>query len=309
MKSIGYCCFFLLIFFVALTAFSIHSGAKQKTATKNFSAVRDGKNSFAATLENSPVRYHSAAIQNSELVIVKRPTDGGVKETIPARFQTKYLKWKNELLATEFGRQQWEKYAANKNFVLTITVSNDEKQGAGTGKYEWDETGTLVGATITLGDKIDKGYPDPIYFPVMNSLSLAAPPLVSGEILAAAKFAHEFGHVNQTARTNAEIFQRQNKLMPAYNSILLGNGYNTRDRKLLELVEQMGGTPVSIWEDREYWGETNAMNFLVERIGKQEVYCAVINRLKNNINLYAKDYEERFNEIEKANTSPLECRK
>ena len=81
------------------------------------------------------------------------------------------------------------------------------------------------------------------------------------------------------------------------------------DEKLIELVGQMGGTPVKIWENREYWGETNAMNYLVERINKENFYCTVLKHLRENIDLYAKDYEERFNEIAVKDSSSAECRR
>ena len=239
--------------------------------------------------------------------VAKMPTNGGIKETIPAKFQAKYQKWKNELLSTEFGRSQWEEYSNNKQFTLKITFGNNEGQGAGTGDYQWDETGALVGATITLGNKLDRGLPNAVYFPVMNSLSSDEPKYkISGNLLAAAKLAHEFGHVKQTAKMNGELFQLQNKLMPVYNEILLKNGYNTKDQNLVRLTEKMGGTPVEIWENREYWGETNAMLYVIDRIEKENFYCAVFNKIKRNISLYAKDYEERFEQIETAkNPIPL----
>ena len=95
--------------------------------------------------------------------------------------------------------------------------------------------------------------------------------------------AHEIGHVNQAAKANMKILLLQNKLMPEYNSIFLKNGRKTNDKKLLDLEQQMGGTPVEIWESREYWSEVNAMLFLKERISKEEFYCYVFNRIKSNL--------------------------
>ena len=43
--------------------------------------------------------------------------------------------------------------------------------------------------------------------------------------------------------------------MPQYNKIFLSNGRNANDPRLIELAKQIGGTPVEIWEDREYWGK------------------------------------------------------
>jgi len=241
-------------------------------------------------------------------IIVKTPTDGGIREDIPEKFKERYAKWKEELLATDFGRQQWESYAANKGFILTITMSGKRGQGAGTDQYLWDESGNFVGATITLGAKLDKGYPDPIYYPVMNSLSPSEKYYsIGGTLLAATKIVHEIGHVNQTAKANRDTLEIQSKLMPKYISIFLKNGRNTRDKELVELAEKMGGTPVEIWENREYWSEVTAMTYLKERISKENYYCYVFNRIKNNVETYAKDYEERFDEV--TELSDASCRK
>jgi hypothetical protein len=241
-------------------------------------------------------------------VIIKTPTDGGIREDFSDKYKERFEKWKQELLSTDFGREQWELYAGNKNFILTITMSDKRGQGAGTDKYLWDESGNFVGATITLGSKIDKGYPDPIYYPVMNSLSSNENKFsVSGNLLAATKIIHEIGHVNQTAKANRETLALQNKLMPEYISIFLKNGRNTRDKELVELAEKMGGTPVEIWENREYWSEVTAMSYLKERISKENFYCHVFNKIRYNIEQYAKDYEERFEEI--GELSDASCRK
>ncbi len=252
--------------------------------------------------------YHAASKAGILNTIVPKPTDGGIRENIPAKYHSKYQKWKDEFLSTEMGKQQWESYANNKGFVLVITMSEDQQKfGAGTAGYQWTEAGELVGATISLGKYIDKGYPNPIYFPVMNSLSTESAEFdISGNILAATKFAHELGHVNLTAKSSGETVQRQNSLMPEYNKILLDNGYDVGDKRLVDLVSQMGGTPVEIWENREYWGETNAMRFLLDRINKEKFYCPVLNRIKRNIQSYAKNYEERFDQIADAR-SPDVC--
>jgi hypothetical protein len=254
--------------------------------------------------------YHCASSENGELTIVKKPSDGGIREIIPVKYKQRYQKWKDELLSTEFGRRQWENYLNNQHFVLTITIESKEGQGAGTGQYQWAETGELVGATITLGTKIDKGLPSPIYFPVMNSLSSNEPAYtVSGNILAATKFAHEFGHVNQTAKMKSDFFQLQNKLIPVYNEILLKNGYNANDQNLIELQKQMGGTPVEIWENREYWGEANAMLYLADRINKESYHCSVVSKMIRNVRLYARHYEERFEQIAEAKDFESVCGK
>lgn len=236
--------------------------------------------------------------------IVKKPIDGGIREDVPQKYRARFERWKAELLSTEFGRRQWETYATNKNFVLTIKVAGSRGSDAGTDKFQWDEDGNFVGATITIGSEIDDGYPPPIYYPVLNSLSTdAAVYAVNGNILAATKLSHEIGHVDQTAEANVKFLQLQNKLVPAYISIFLKNGLNTRDKKLVELADQMGGTPTEIWESREYWSEVTAMQFLHDRLGKEDIYCRVFDKIKRNVREFAKDYEGRFDKFpEFANT-------
>ena len=95
---------------------------------------------------------------------------GGLVENIPAKYKGRYQVWKSDLLSTESGRGQWEAYALNPRFTLTVVVSDDDRHGAGTGAYKWDDSGQLVAATITLGSRIDEGFPNPIYYPVMDSL-------------------------------------------------------------------------------------------------------------------------------------------
>lgn len=227
--------------------------------------------------------------------IVRTPTDGGIREDVPKKYRERYERWKAELLATEFGRGQWEAYAANKAFVLTIKMTGDKGKGAGTDKFQWDADGNFVGATITLGTRIDEGYPNPIYYPVLNSLSAdQSSYLISGRILAASKLSHEIGHVSQTATANMALIQKQSKLIPEYTSIFLKNGHNTHDRKLIELAEQIGGTPIEIWESREYWSEVTAMNYLRERLKDEDFYCFVFEKIRNNVRTYARDYVDRF---------------
>jgi hypothetical protein len=219
-------------------------------------------------------------------------TESGIKEDIPKKYAERFQKWKAEFTSTEFGQRQWDFYAGNKNFLLTVKISDDKKQGAKTDDYLWDDNGNFVGATIILGNKPEKGFPDPVYYPVMNSLASGDP--VEGDVLAATKLAHEIGHVNQTFKENKESFELRNKLTPVYISIFLKNGHNTNDEKLVELAEQMGGTPMKIWESREYWSEVNAMLFLKEKISKEVFLCNVFGKIKNNVETYAKSYEERF---------------
>ena len=222
----------------------------------------------------------------------------GLVENVPEKYRGRYLAWKNDLLSTETGRGQWEAYASNPRFTLTVIVSDDDRHGAGTGSYRWNDAGELVGATITLGSRINEGYPNPIYYPVMYSLSpLSESFPVEGNVLAAAKIAHELGHVKQAASTGGELYRLQNQLMPVYNQTLLSNGRDTRDTRLTELAQRMGGTPVQIWENREYWGEVSAMLFLRERFKNEEQQRALFARVRRTVELYAKDYAERFDQV------------
>jgi hypothetical protein len=248
---------------------------------------------------------HSPAPGSFETTIVPTPADGGIREDIPEKYRARFAKWKAELLATEYGKEQWQEYANNRSFVLTIKISGERKGGAGTDKFQWDDSGKLVGATITLGANLDEGYPNPIYYPVLNSLaSEGASYSINGRILAATKISHEIGHVNQVAKANMKFLQLQNRLMPVYISIFLKNGLNTKDQKLLELAEQMGGTPVEIWESREYWSEVNAMLYLQERISKENFYCHVFSKIRRNLETYAKTYEPRFGQQPAVSSSP-----
>ena len=225
-------------------------------------------------------------------------TRGGIREAIPDKYKERYQAWKDDFLSTETGRAQWALYAQDEQFTLTVTISDDDRHGAGTSKYKWDEDGKLVAATINLGCRINEGYPNPIYYPVLNSLAQGAPSLVTnGNVLAAAKIAHEFGHVKQVAGIDGAVYRLQNQLIPTYNQILLSNGRNTRDPRLVELAQRMGGTPVEIWENREYWGEVNAMLYLRDRIKDEGEQRALFTRIRRTVELYAKDYAERFDQV------------
>jgi len=241
------------------------------------------------------VMYSYDEITFPTVTIVETPRDGGIREDIPKKYLERYERWKSELLSTEFGRKQWEAYANNSGFVLTIKMTGDKGKGAGTDNFEWDNKGNFVGATITLGNQIDDGYPNPIYYPVLNSLSAdQSSYLISGRILAATKFSHELGHVAQAATANRLVIEKQSKLIPEYTSIFLKNGHNTRDEKLVELAEEIGGTPIEIWESREYWSEVTAMKYLGERIKDESYYCFVFNKIRSNVTTYARDYVDRF---------------
>jgi hypothetical protein len=242
----------------------------------------------------------SARSKDRRFGLPPAPYTGGIKEEIPDKYKERYLEWKNEFLSTDTGRSQWSAYEQNQHLVITITISCKDKYGAGTGKYKWSDSGELVSATINLGCRIDEGYPSPIYWPVVYSL---APDdtwfFVSRNILAAAKIAHEFGHIKQASTTDSAMYQLQNQLIPTYNKILLSNGHNQDDPRLLELAKKMGGIPVQIWENREYWGEVNAMRFLRERIVKESDKRTLFAKITRTVDMYAKGYADRFDQVAK----------
>jgi hypothetical protein len=253
--------------------------------------------------------YHGV-IANSATPAENLPLSnlGGIREQIPEKYAARYQDWKQEFLSTETGRQQWASYQSNPNFTLTVVVTRDNPEGGSTGNYKWNEDGKLVAATITLGCRLDAGVPNPVYFPVMNSLlPTETTRNIGGETLAATKMAHEFGHVIRTAKGDPVLYQLQVQLMPQYNRIFLSNGRDTRDPRLIELVRRMGATPVEIWEDREYWGETNAMLYLRDRFANDRFRCLLFSRIKRSLDLYARGYEERFLNIAQSTPSGRRC--
>jgi hypothetical protein len=236
------------------------------------------------------------------------PESGRLREVIEDRYKSRYQVWKKEFLSTDIGRAQWEMYAHHPRLVLTITIAENNPNGAATGKYKWNESGELIAATIALGSQADQGYPSSVYYPVMNALEpYESKHLIGGSVLAATKIAHEFGHVMKIAGTPEELYHLQGQLIPAYNKIFLSNGYNVNDPRLVELAQKMGGNPVQIWEDREYWGEANAMLFLRDRVAKERFHCKLFNKIKRTVEEYAKGYEERFAEIAKSQGAIYAC--
>ena len=237
------------------------------------------------------------------------PTDvAGIQEVIPDKYQKRYDEWKSEFLTTDIGKAQWEMYAHHPRLKLTITISTNNSEGAGSGKYKWNEAGELVAATISLGSRIDQGFPTSVYYPVMNALEpFESSKLIGGNTLAAAKIAHEFGHIMKISSTRQELYTLQVQLVPIYNKIFLSNGHNVNDPRLVEIAKKIGGNPVEIWEDREYWGEANAMLFLRDRVEKEKFHCRLFAKIKRAVEEYAKNYEERFAEIAKEQGAVYTC--
>ena len=243
----------------------------------------------------SPVNFNLAPTKPVRTSVL---ADHGIAEVVPKVFQERYKRWKAELLATEFGREQWDLYANRKNFLLKIVVSADRKYGAGTDEWVWDDNGRLIAATITIGAELDEGFPDPVYYPVMNSLARNTSDYqVSGAILASTKLVHEIEHVNFTSQKDGKVYRRQNSLMASYNKILLKNGHDTNDPSLTAIAGELGGTPVEVWEDREYWSEVGAMRFLLERISGESFYCSVLSRMRRNIADHTRNYRDRFQSV------------
>lgn len=253
--------------------------------------------------------YHGVIANSAKPAANLLPGDsGGIREQVPPKYAARYLHWKQEFLATETGRQQWAFYQNNRDFTLTVVISPDNPEGGNTANYKWNEGGKLVAATITLGCRLDLGIPNPVYFPVMNSLLPSETSRnITGETLAATKIAHEFGHVNRTAKGDPVLYQLQVQLMPQYNRIFLSNGRDAGDPRLVELARRMGATPVEIWEDREYWGETNAMLYLRDRFVDDGFRCLLFSRIKRSVDLYARGYEERFLSIAQSTPSGRRC--
>lgn len=240
--------------------------------------------------------------------LAPRSDTGGLREDIPERYAKRYQEWKEEFLSTDIGKAQWEMYSHHPYLQLTITVGGKNSEGAGTGKYKWNEKGELIAATIILGERINEGYPSAVYYPVMNALEpFESRNLIGGTVLAATKIAHEFGHVMKISTTPHDVYHLQLQLVPVYNKIFLSNGYNVNDPRLVELAQKMGGNPVEIWEDREYWGEANAMLFLRDRIAKEKFHCRLFGKIKRAVEEYAKDYEQRFAEIAKEQGAIYTC--
>jgi len=245
---------------------------------------------------------------NSGSAAVSAPAGPSLRENIPAKYQKRYEEWKAEFLATDIGKAQWEMYATHPRLVLTITIGGKNAEGAGTGGYKWNDKGELVAASIILGERLDSGYPSAVYYPVMNALEpFESKQLIGGSVLAATKIAHEFGHVMKISSTSQELYNLQVKLVPTYNKIFLSNGYNVNDPRLVEIADKIGGNPVQIWEDREYWGEANAMLYLKDRVEKEKFHCRLFGKIKRAVEEYAKDYEARFAEIAKEQGAMYTC--
>lgn len=194
---------------------------------------------------------------------------GNLTEQVPVPYRERYDRWKAAFLSVEVGRRLWLRYACDPDFRLTIAVSKDEGGGAEvvSDDYRWDG-GKLVGATIVLGYQLDRDYPYQMYYPVLGSVAFTHE--LGKNLLAAAKIAHEFGHIDHTANSDGASYQSQNELGRVYTSHFASNGHNIDDPVLTDLAKRMGGTPLDICIQREYWAETYALRYLLEKLPPRE---------------------------------------
>jgi hypothetical protein len=219
--------------------------------------------------------------------------DGSVVELVPPQYRKRYLNWKAEYLSTEAGRKQWQAYVQLSNFTLFIVMSKELEHSAEAGDYIWDAAGRLVAATILLGPKINSGYPSTSNYPIMCSLAPSnLPHDVKGELLAAAKLAHEFGHVNYTATQDAALYRLQNELIPEYNRIFKLTHFHFEDARLVELSRLMKGTPPEISQAREYQAEANVASYLKERFSGKGEYKIMPQPIKEAIESYYQGFSK-----------------
>lgn len=227
---------------------------------------------FAALLAISSAATARTQVKDSS---TKEPTSleesgvaGNLVEQVPSQYREKYEKWKTTFLSAGAGRQLWSKYAGDPGFRLTIVVSKSSGQGAmiRLGDYRWNG-GRLVAATIVLGNQLDNGYPVRDNYPVLGSLRFIGGGRddTRGEVLAAAKIAHELGHVELAASSDAASYRLQNDLALAYASHFSSNGHRF-DPVMTNLERMLGGTPDEIDAEREYMAETCTLRYLLETL-------------------------------------------
>jgi hypothetical protein len=209
--------------------------------------------------------------ENGPVTSDKYQATPNLVEQVPDHYRRRYNQWKATFLSGPTGRQLWLKYAASPTFHLTIVVSKSQAKGAKVEEYRWEE-GKLVAATIVLGSQLNYGYPGQQYYPVLGSLAFTRYPWEerSDFILAAAKIAHEFGHIDHTANSDAGDYQLRNELLDVYATRFKSNGYDADDPALKELVDQIGAIPDEIHGQREFWAETYSLRFLLDKLGSWE---------------------------------------
>lgn len=206
----------------------------------------------------------------SEAAVSASGACANLREQIPGQYRGRYERWKATFLSADAGRRLWLDYACNPAFRLTIIVSDSLGMGGEIklDDYRWDGD-RLTAATIVLGHRLDRGYPDSFYYPVLNSLSCLTTGWDAGrpdDILAAAKIAHELGHVDQAAKAEPTRYRLQNELGQVYASHFRANGFDADDPALAEMAARMGGEPTILSGQREYWAETYALRYLLSKL-------------------------------------------
>jgi len=228
-----------------------------------------GTNLIGSTLSAFPQTPHLTG--DDLTVVAKNEKTPNLVEQIPDHYLGRYRQWKATFLSVPAGQQLWQKYAADLQFHLTIVVSKNQGKGAKVDDYRW-ESGKLIAATIVLGSQLNYGYPGQQYYPVLSSLAFTRYPWEerSDFILAGAKIAHEFGHIDHTANSDAGEYQLRDELLDVYASQFKSNGYDADDPVLKELAEKMGGAPDEVHGQREFWAETYSLRYLLDKLGGWE---------------------------------------
>ena len=119
------------------------------------------------------------------------PNGDDIVENIDKKYKKHYEQWKSQLLSTKEGQRLWNKFANDKSFTVTISVSNNQENGALTTPVI--QNGGITGANIVLGNNIGDAHPsaDSGYL-VTGTLQAAG---VDSKVIGGDVFAHEVGHV------------------------------------------------------------------------------------------------------------------
>lgn len=224
-----------------------------------------------AVVGRSTVQYSGVCLDsrncNLPLVPYARETAKGLaNEDIDPKYRKRYQRWKAELLRTKFGRVLWSKYWNNQQFRLSISIAPNPggQHGASIAGYHWNANGDLNAATIVLGPKLDSDYPtDDHQYPILASLrpEIGEVTLLP-ETVAAAKFAHEFGHIEVVAASSQRLYCLQQFLAPIWNRVFFASGRVSQP----EIERLMGGTPSEVSTQYEIDAEiSGSLRFLNDR--------------------------------------------
>ncbi len=143
-------------------------------------------------------------VRNNPLILVD--STGQIIDDSNGEDNKKYQEWKNAFLATKKGRDLWDKYHNDPNFMLIINIDPNRKNGAKTHSLKFKD-GMLSGAIITLGndigDRAAAAKRNPDQYPLQQAMGEKG---VDSNILAAGVIAHEFGHV-EDAKNRPKLWQ------------------------------------------------------------------------------------------------------